>query len=35
MLDDIPLQNLIAYVTICHQLAGLDTEAEAARFRQQ
>jgi uroporphyrinogen decarboxylase len=35
MLDDIPLVNLIAYVETCHQLSGIDTEAEAARCRQQ
>jgi uroporphyrinogen decarboxylase len=34
MLDDVPLENLVAYVETCHALAGIDTEAAAARARR-
>jgi uroporphyrinogen decarboxylase len=33
MLDDVPLENLVAYIEACHELAGIDTAAAAARAR--
>ncbi|MEI6157407.1 MAG: hypothetical protein WCP87_03480 [Atribacterota bacterium] len=34
MLDDIPLENLIAYIETCHAIAGIDTQAEALKRRE-
>jgi uroporphyrinogen decarboxylase len=33
ILDDVPLENLVAYVETCHELAGIDTQEAAARTR--
>lgn len=33
MLDDVPLENLVAYIEACHKLAGIDTHDAAARAR--
>jgi uroporphyrinogen decarboxylase len=35
ILDDAPLENVIAYVEACHELAGIDTQAAAERIRNQ
>jgi uroporphyrinogen decarboxylase len=34
MMTDVPLENLIAYVETCHELAGIDTAQAAARARE-
>jgi uroporphyrinogen decarboxylase len=33
ILDDVPLENLKAYIEACHELAGIDTQKAAARAR--
>jgi uroporphyrinogen decarboxylase len=33
MLDDIPIENVAAYIEACHELAGIDTQEAAARAR--
>ncbi len=33
MLDDVPMENLIAYIEACHELAGIDTQEAARRAR--
>jgi uroporphyrinogen decarboxylase len=33
ILDDVPIENIVAYIETCHQLAGVDTQAAVARAR--
>ena len=35
MLDDVPMENVAAYIESCHQLAGIDTRQAAERARAQ
>jgi hypothetical protein len=35
MLDDVPMENVVAYIEACHQLAGIDTGQAAERARAQ
>ncbi len=33
IMDDVPIDNVIAYIKTCHQMAGIDSEAELSRAR--
>jgi len=35
IMTDVPMPNVIAYIETCHELAGIDTRAEAARAAER
>jgi uroporphyrinogen decarboxylase len=34
IIDDVPMENIVAYIEACHELAGIDTEQAAERARE-
>lgn len=34
IMSDVPLENIVAYIETCHELAGINTQEAAARVRQ-
>jgi uroporphyrinogen decarboxylase len=35
MLDDVPMENIAAYIEACHELAGIDTQSAAEKTRSK